>query len=237
MNHKQMLEFKKSREQAKNAVIPFRGRIPTIPDRVAKYDPTLIAGPYSYLLAEANAVVAREFPEGLPRHSSAEPAGLRNYFKEARFHVLGFGHFSIALTHPLLPGKCIKLSVRKEDSGAAFAAYCRANDGNPHLPKILHIQNMSHCVAIIMPEYKEFANDYYLPNQQYIAAQNSVLAIRTDDQCRKAGVDVDGALWKTGRAIRTYFKGLAEFDMHSGNVMWDGDTLVITDPVSFKYKE
>ena len=48
----------------------------------------------------------------------------------------------------------------------------------------------------------------------------------------------DGEFVETCKLIRKFFEGIATFDMHSGNIMFDdNDVPYITDPVSFSHKK
>lgn len=139
------------------------------------------------------------------------------------FTLLGSGHFSGAFAHPDIPGLVIKVGLKKEDSGAAYAAWCRANQGMVGVPVIHHIARHKSCYTVVL--------DHLEPLYEY------------------ADVDVyDGGTYKEGGAelFKAYKvvqqgvgNGLASFDMHAGNVMVDPKTkqLVITDPVSFTHDE
>ena len=59
--------------------------------------------------------------------------------KDAGFNLLGNGHFSAAFKHDLLPGRVIKVGFKKEDSGAAYVAFCRMHQGRVGIPNVYHV--------------------------------------------------------------------------------------------------
>lgn len=231
MNHKDMIKFQKSRIDSATALAKLRG----IPVPTFDHAAPMWTGPYGKVIHDGNAAIRSVFGQsGMSRDSDRRPPDAATALRNAGFRLLGYGHFSIATSHPDLPGKCIKFSIRKEDSGAAFAAYCRANPKDIHLPRIEHIQNMSNCVAIVMPQYVPFRTDYEAMDGDYLDVF-SVLTWKNEDWCKRKRVDTESTQYKSATAIRKFFDGLAQFDLHSSNVMRDDKgTLIIIDPVSFK---
>lgn len=146
-------------------------------------------------------------------------AAFTDVAKRHGFERLGTGHFAVVFKHPKWPGIAFKCGLAKEDSGSAYAAWARANPG-PHVPRILFMARHSNMYFVVMPEYA----GYYKKEDGPMYAVQDVLY----------GEGSDGSpLQDTAAAIRKFFDGVADFDLHGGNVMWDGDNLVITDPVSF----
>ncbi len=86
-------------------------------------------------------------------------------FREAGITVLGSGYFSMAVTLEALAGRVIKLGFKKEDSGAAYAAYSidRIACGKQlvgvdfdNVPKVEFMRRYENCYAVVMPKYQTF---------------------------------------------------------------------------------
>lgn len=160
------------------------------------------------------------------------------YLNDAGFEVLGNGHFSAAFKHRLLPQKVIKVGFKKEDSGAAYAAFCRMNQGKQGIPTIHDIQRHAGCYTVVLDELRNIQTDVWgdvadnhWVDEQYDCARQVIQY----GLCPSSYEGFDtGELAKTCAEIRKFFVGIASFDMHTGNAMVDKDgNLVITDPVSF----
>lgn len=151
------------------------------------------------------------------------------------FQFLGSGFFSAAFSHPMIPGRVIKVGFKKEDSGAAYAAFCRANQGRMGIPNVYDIQRHSACYTVVLDHLKAF-NDQ---TAELMDANNVVKTVILDrdtdhDYYVEPYDDYTTALADTAGAIRKFFYGVASFDMHNGNVMINNaGQLVITDPVSY----
>ena len=154
--------------------------------------------------------------------------------KDAGFNLLGNGHFSAAFKHELLPGRVIKVGFKKEDSGAAYVAFCRMHQGRVGIPNVYHVARHAGCYTVVLDElepcqrFENDKHDHYADLASYFV-ENSGAELG----------DVDGAekelpFVETCQMINKFFYGIASFDMHSGNIMFTKDGKpVITDPVSF----
>lgn len=152
--------------------------------------------------------------------------------KDCGFEFLGNGFFSAAFKHEMLPQKVIKIGFKKEDSGAAYAAWCRMNQGRIGVPVIHGIARHAGCYSVVLDELTTQAyGDRSKAMQQYNLALSTI-----------GGTDVD--FWddfsmdlkQTVHDIRAFFKDIASFDLHIGNVMVDRNgNIVITDPVSYTH--
>lgn len=151
------------------------------------------------------------------------------------FEFLGSGFFSAAFSHPMIPGKVIKVGFKKEDSGAAYAAFCRANQGRMGIPNVYDIQRHTACYTVVLDHLKAYDDQ----TAELMDANNvvkTVIDARDRDHAHYVEPydDYTYALADTASAIRKFFYGVASFDMHNGNVMInDAGQLVITDPVSY----
>ncbi|WKV22786.1 serine/threonine kinase [Klebsiella phage HZJ31] len=159
---------------------------------------------------------------------------LRIKADDAGFNLLGNGHFSAAFKHELLPGRVIKVGFKKEDSGAAYVAFCRMHQGRVGIPNVYHVARHTGCYTVVLDELvpcKRHANEtheHYADLANYFV-ENSGAELGDVD-----GAEKELAFVETCQMIHKFFYGIASFDMHSGNIMFTKDGKpVITDPVSF----
>lgn len=159
---------------------------------------------------------------------------LKELTKDAGFTLLGYGHFSAAYSHPMMPGRVIKVGFKKEDSGAAYTAFCRMHQGRAGIPNIYDVQRHAGCYTVVLDQlkccerYDNNVHDYYTD-----IAYDFIEADETEGYSFEEG-SFNEEFAQTCSMIREFFKGIAAFDMHSGNIMFsDKDVPYITDPVSF----
>ncbi|MCO4329747.1 hypothetical protein MTQ91_09225 [Staphylococcus hyicus] len=155
---------------------------------------------------------------------------------DAGFKMLGNGHFSAAYSHPLLPNRVIKVGFKKEDSGAAYTAFCRMYQGRAGIPNVYDVQRHAGCYTVVMDALN--ACDSYDNDEHYKYAEiaSDIIDFNSDEHDELTGWD--GEFVETCKLIRKFFEGIASFDMHSGNIMFsNGDVPYITDPVSFSQKK
>lgn len=151
--------------------------------------------------------------------------------KDAGFNLLGNGHFSAAFKHELLPGRVIKVGFKKEDSGAAYVAFCRMHQGRVGIPNVYHVARHAGCYTVVLDELEPCQrrgnddHDHYADLAFYFVEGEP----EPEEHHEK-----DLPFIETCQMIRKFFYGIASFDMHSGNIMFTNDGKpVITDPVSF----
>ena len=169
---------------------------------------------------------------------------------DAGFNRLGSGHFSAAYEHALLPGKVIKVGFKKEDSGAAYVAFCRMHQGQAGIPVVHDVQRHAGCYTVVMDKLLPIEGlSYKRREHMELEAlwEHVDSAVYTSEKywheyvklCKEAGSwsklsEYDLAVIETCRKIHKFFYGIASFDMHRGNAMMDATgNLVIIDPVSF----
>lgn len=161
---------------------------------------------------------------------------LKELTRDAGFYMLGNGHFSAAYGHKLLPGRVIKVGFKKEDSGAAYTAFCRMHQGKAGIPNIHDVQRHAGCYTVVLDELVQcdrYDNDEH---DRYADIARDVIECKSTDYDDYEGFDADFV--DTCKEIRKFFDGIASFDMHAGNIMFDEfDTPYITDPVSFTAKD
>lgn len=135
----------------------------------------------------------------------------------------GSGYFSAVF---IKGSVAIKIGLKKEDSGAMYAAWCRANQGKPGVPNVYAIQHYGPCYISVTDRLfpLDLSDPYTLCEFKDVEAVFHYPAEATDAF----------AVTKTAREIREFFAGVASFDLSIRNVMQDeGGNLVITDPVSY----
>lgn len=161
---------------------------------------------------------------------------LKELTADAGFTRLGNGHFSAAYSHPMLPKRVIKVGFKKEDSGAAYIAFCRMHQGRAGIPNVYDVQRHAGCYTVVLDALEEcetWSNDTH---ERYAEIARDV--IEYNATCHNEYTGWDEEFVETCKLIRKFFDGIASFDMHSGNIMFDGmDTPFITDPVSFSQKK
>ncbi|ADD21639.1 protein kinase [Caulobacter phage Cd1] len=136
-----------------------------------------------------------------------------NFMRSKGWKYAGGGYFSVVFTKGEL---AIKLGTKAEDSGAAYAAWARDNQGLAGVPVIHEIERFGRqSYMVLMPRYQE-VKDY--------------------EQARRVMAGNMGEVSSTYKKIAKFFKGVAEMDLHGDNIMRDPitGTIIITDPVSFK---
>lgn len=160
---------------------------------------------------------------------------LKETARHAGFEFLGSGYFSAAFSNDALPGRVVKVGFKKEDSGAAYAAFCKAHQGLKGIPNVYAVQRHSHCYTVVLDHLKEFTPERET-SEQHRQYETIYDLVQHDGNINGRGHS--GPLAEACNKIREFFKGIASFDIHHGNVMIDkhGD-LVITDPVSYSNDE
>lgn len=152
-----------------------------------------------------------------------------NAMLDAGWLYSGAGYFSAVFYKS---GLAIKVGFKREDTGGAYAAWCRANQGQPGVPVIHAILSAGRCFVVLMDRCYSMGsmcvpedNDYDPQLAEELAAAKVGL---------KDGINpYDFPSTATARKIGTYFDGLGHFDLHDKNAMLDRNgELVLTDPMS-----
>lgn len=155
---------------------------------------------------------------------------------DAGFKMLGNGHFSAAYSHPLLPNRVIKVGFKKEDSGAAYTAFCRMYQGRAGIPNVYDVQRHAGCYTVVLDALNDCESYGNEVHDKYAEIASNIIDYKSDVHDMLTGWD--GEFVETCKLIRKFFEGIASFDMHSGNIMFSDDgTPFITDPVSFSQKK
>lgn len=153
--------------------------------------------------------------------------------RDAGFRMLGNGHFSAAYSHEMLPGRVIKVGFKKEDSGAAYTAFCRMHQGRAGIPNVYHVARHAGCYTVVLDRLHSCDDDNY---DHEVYADLARYFVESDCHDASDFAPGDYEFIETCKMIREFFKGIASFDMHNGNIMFDdNDVPYITDPVSFSH--
>ena len=154
--------------------------------------------------------------------------------KDAGFNLLGNGHFSAAFKHELLPGRVIKVGFKKEDSGAAYVAFCRMHQGRVGIPNVYHVARHAGCYTVVLDELEPCKRHDNETHEHYADLANYFVENSDAELGNVDGAEKELPFVETCQMINKFFHGIASFDMHSGNIMFTKDGKpVITDPVSF----
>ena len=153
--------------------------------------------------------------------------------RDAGFRMLGNGHFSAAYSHEMLPGRVIKVGFKKEDSGAAYTAFCRMHQGRAGIPNVYHVARHAGCYTVVLDRLHSCVSDKH---DHEVYADIARCFVESDYYDSSDFAPGDYEFIETCKMIREFFNGIASFDMHSGNIMFDdNDVPYITDPVSFSH--
>jgi len=146
---------------------------------------------------------------------------------------LGRGYFGEVFQHPRRPNEVIKL-FHKNPNYLKWAEYCKAySKKNEHLPKITMIKSVDNQTAFVMMEKLDPLTD-----KRFLDAMGFVWSMYgpwpTPAQVLHAGHKLKAEfpkLYFTFKDMSQKFSRMKNWDMHSGNFMQRGDTVVITDPI------
>lgn len=157
-------------------------------------------------------------------------ATFTKYLKKKGFKELGYGSFGATYTHPNYPW-VFKLFYN-DPSYFKFFEFVRANQGNPYLPKIKgkYIKIANGVYVVRIEKLQEF--NWRDEKQKEIA--KAIEDIYSPAQIKKRAArikQVSPLLYTTLEKISKIVGKGDQLDLHSGNFMFRGDTVVITDPI------
>jgi hypothetical protein len=153
------------------------------------------------------------------------------FFEAEGWAYAGSGYFSAVYVKR---GLAIKVGFKKEDSGATYAAWARANQGHPGVPVIHAIDKFKDCYVVLMDRcYPVSTVKHIHPAGSPLWAERDLIRDvieHGDEPMAQFPATLTAAM------IRAFFDGIAHFDANEGNLMLDRfGSLVITDPVSFDH--
>lgn len=147
---------------------------------------------------------------------------LADKLAENGWEYAGSGHFAVVYVKG---GLAMKFGFKSSDTGAMYAAWCRANQGLPGVPEVYSMTKMTGCYVVLMRRYQGVTYGFCDASAEYEAIAKAV----------RLGTDTGSyPVASTGAAINKFFHGIVDFDLHDGNVMLDENGgFVITDPTSY----
>lgn len=160
---------------------------------------------------------------------------VKSYLEEKGFTCVGIGNYTAVFDHPSFGGRYV-LKVFADPFYEDFLGWCAANP-NPHLPKVVgkvmklgevgRMVRLEKLKPMTMRRWDwtkiERFNDMLKRPDAYTDAQKHALA---------AGAVKKGltGLFQTFEDVIAAAPAGAVMDVHDGNFMLRGDTVVITDP-------
>lgn len=183
--------------------------------------------------------------QGVKNHV-AKPFARRDdvvaYLAKQGFRVLGMGNNGAVFDHPSFRGKYV-LKVFSDRYYEAFLNYCIANQGNPHLPKIvgkvmpLGGQENGRMVRIekLWPMTEAQAEEMEMDTLIGFLIDHVIEGQKVTPRAQRT-LDEWAARHNLQSFCQTVFDVAkhkpsgAEIDMDVPNFMWRGKTLVIADP-------
>jgi hypothetical protein len=163
------------------------------------------------------------------RYVDEHPAlpAITAFMKEEGWELSGSGFFSAVFVRG---GLALKVGLKKEDSGATYAAWARANQGKAGVPVIYAIDKFTRCYVVLLDRCHPFDRGTAGTQLRCEATMVRDIIEHGDSPVIEMPITV------TAHEIRTFFDGIAFFDVNSGNIMVDRfGRLVITDPVSYDH--
>lgn len=164
------------------------------------------------------------------------------------FGVVGSGCYGLVLEHGDEPDVVFKLCCRSYDAYAAYVAWARAHAGAPHIIDVLYVCRYPGRMVVVLPRYEEahdFRDDVGIDvwDDMNNLARDGLGAYNPSEGTRSVlGVgysDFIGyedllPIQQVALDIGDYFRGIADMDLHKGNIMYDPlkGEYIITDPVS-----
>ena len=172
-------------------------------------------------------------PVDLGRHVEAQDImdDLTVAFEEEGWELSGSGYFSAVFVKE---GMALKVGFKPTDTGAMYAAWCRANQGKPGVPTVYALSKFEGCYVVLTRAYRSVETDLEYGGDR----SKHYLEFNAIRQSIKFGhkriLEAPFATADTALEIHEFFNGIVEWDMHEGNVMVDSDDrMVITDPMSY----
>lgn len=164
---------------------------------------------------------------------------IERWMREKGFTPVGEGGYGIVFSDGR--SRVVAKIMREDPCWMAFAYHCRANRTNPHLPKIGKLIQVSAMGVYVVfmealdplpPERYDFDMKSFL----YTRADYNIPALRGRDpqEIEQAAAAFEAAnplLAKTLVDITKLGTDCA-VDLHDGNMMLRGDTIVIIDPLA-----
>jgi hypothetical protein len=184
-------------------------------------------------------------------HGDAEIA-FKDFISKALQHgweLKGTGKFGTVLYKS---GKDYVYKVYRDeyDTYRAYAEWARRHQANPFVPKVgkvIKIPGTDHIYANKIEILKPLENSNDPKLKKYIDRELvNKEQLTTKDEYNPFYAELESQYFrqalkslyfsdKNFKQVIDFVYKFASLDLHSGNVMWRGDQLVITDPVAFRH--
>ncbi|RYD65188.1 MAG: hypothetical protein EOP83_07935 [Verrucomicrobiaceae bacterium] len=158
-----------------------------------------------------------------------------DYLESKGFKRLGDGEYGGVFDHPSFKGRYV-LKVFRDPMYEAFLGYCAKHPQNPHLPKIvgkvMPIGKLAHMVRIErlqdMPK-QLFVN---LKLDRIVASLEWPPTSHPEQMALQNAIQQGNlhSLYTTLMSLTQAKPGRGRIDLHYGNFMLRGETIVISDP-------
>ena len=140
--------------------------------------------------------------------------------------------YGIVLRHPDCPGHVHKVAFRAKDDGwVPFVKYAKDNP-NPHFPVIRGIEDHGDFFVADIEKLSEMG----CWGEDYETSEKVASACYSDNVNRVKSIlsELTVPMARAVEAIRDNFKSDWKIDLHPGNFMKRGETLVVTDPLAWR---
>ncbi|RQW44676.1 hypothetical protein [Novosphingobium sp. LASN5T] len=145
----------------------------------------------------------------------------------------GSGFFSAVF---IKGGLALKIGFKVTDTGAMYAAWCRANQGKPGVPLVYSLSKFVGCYVILQRRYDKLETVWLDEEDEHFLRD-----VADEYGEIKTALNVGGSVFgtryatvRTAAQIREFFEGIVDWDVHHSNVMMDDSgELIITDPISY----
>jgi hypothetical protein len=151
--------------------------------------------------------------------------------------VLGMGMYAIVVEHSLYPGRAFKVTTSRWDGFRQYAQYCIENADKEYIPVIHSAQEKGN--------FAWYEMDKYYPIVMPCNGYEAFVSIKGEDMYSYAhagqysdsgefpqGTDEQIAIYQLAREIANTFGKRFTLDIHTGNIMVDGNgDVFITDPL------
>lgn len=143
------------------------------------------------------------------------------------FRLVGYGYYSQVFSHWRAPGVVFKYTFDDTDC-MLYVAQAFMEIGHENLPKV----HMIHSVETL--EHNEEGTFISTRTHGVVVAERLLACPEdlTSAEMRELQRDAEDAVAKPLDEYRIWLS-----DMHSGNIMWRGDTCVINDPTTYVRKK
>lgn len=155
------------------------------------------------------------------------------FLSDRGYTMLGSGGFANVFKRKSRPNEVIKLFSSSDDAYEAYLDFIIKNQDNPHFPKVIGKP------MLITPGYYavklEFLKpyDFIKDGLDYINNISDYLENDNESDYIKIYFDAYPKFKDALDKLKKFISNNPEFayDIHTGNVMWRNNTLVLTDPV------